>query len=171
MNIKALEDRLSRVENSNTLDNTARINNLCRRLDSLDTGNGNDNSNSNSDDEYYLDLGIEPSRFAYYRQVMIELCTDEHRKRLFECVNDSVTYDELDYYLKANLMVPPEQIYQDKKEPWYFHELSYLQQTRDGNGRFVDMVKDYGCGHWSNKREEGVYFRMPLLFQIWKNRR
>ena len=90
----------------------------------------------------------------YYRQVRIEQCTDEHRKRLFECVKDSITYDELDYYLKANLRVPPEQRYQHKKEAWYFHELSYLQQTRDGNGRFVDVVKDYGCGHWSTKREE-----------------
>jgi hypothetical protein len=58
--------------------------------------------------------------------------------------------------LKGWLRTPPEERYQHFKKAWYFHELSYLQQTRDENGRFVDVVKDYGCGHWSNKREEGV---------------
>jgi hypothetical protein len=30
-----------------------------------------------------------------------------------------------------------------------------LHQTVDDNGKAVDIIKGYGCGHESNKREEG----------------
>jgi hypothetical protein len=61
-----------------------RINNLSQQVDSLDgdTANSNGNANVNnadlySDHDYYIDRGIEPPRFAYYRQVRIDRCTDE----------------------------------------------------------------------------------------------
>jgi hypothetical protein len=71
------------------------------------------------DDEYHLEVGSEPLRFAYYRRVRVEQCNDEYRKKTFECVYDSITQDELDYYLKRKLRVPPEQRYQDKKKNWF----------------------------------------------------
>ena len=76
------------------------------------------------DDEYYLDTNSEPPRFAYYRHVRVEQCTDEYRKKSLECVHDSITQDELDYYLKAKLRVPPEQRYQDKNTTGFFRLLS-----------------------------------------------
>lgn len=42
----------------------------------------------------------------------------------FEGIDSTVTQDELDYYLKAKLRVPPEQRYQDKKEDWFFHVIT-----------------------------------------------
>jgi hypothetical protein len=107
------------------------------------------------DDDYYLDRGSEPPRFAYYRHVRVEQCTDEWRKKTLECVWDTITQDELDYYLKAKLRASPEERYQNEKREWFFHELSYLHQTVDDNGKAVDIIKEYGCGHWSNKREGG----------------
>jgi hypothetical protein len=41
--------------------------------------------------------------------------------------------------------------YQHIKKAWYFDESSYLHQTVDDNGKAVDIIKEYGCGHWSNK--------------------
>jgi hypothetical protein len=71
-------------------------------------------------------------------------------------VNDSVTKDELYFSLKRKLRVPPEQRYQQKKQNWFFHELSYLQQIVDKNGKAADIIKESGCGHESNNTEEGV---------------
>lgn len=107
------------------------------------------------DDDYYLDRRSEPPRFAYYRHVRVEQCTDEWRKKTLECVWDTISQDELDYYLKAKLRVSPEERYQNEKREWFFHELSYLHQTVDDNGKAVDIIKEYGCGHSSNKREGG----------------
>jgi hypothetical protein len=133
----------------------ARINNLSKRLDYLDgdTGNGNGNGYAAADDhDYYLDRGMEPPRFAYCRQVRIERCTDERRKRSLECVNDSITHDELDYYLKARLRVPPEQRYQRiRKEPW-FH---------DGSWYMRDQSKGYdghGCNQFTGCVPECRYY-------------
>jgi len=70
-------------------------------------------------------------------------------------IDKTITQDELDYNLKAKLRVSPEERYQAEKRKWYFHKLSYSDQTTDDYGRLVDVVKEYGCGHGSNKREEG----------------
>jgi hypothetical protein len=86
------------------------------------------------DDEYHLEVGSEPLRFAYYRRVRVEQCNDEYRKKTFECVYDSITQDELDYYLKRKLRVPPEQRYQDKKKNWFFHESSWCSRGLDATG-------------------------------------
>jgi hypothetical protein len=50
----------------------------------------------------------------------------------------------------------PEQRYQHQKANWFFHDLSYLDQTVDENGKLVDIFKESGCGHEDNNREEGV---------------
>ena len=100
------------------------IKDISDRLNTISSRNANaysSNGFEDYDDEYYLDMGSEPLRLAYYRHVRVEQCDDEYRKKTFECVRDSTTQDELDYYLKRNLRVPPEQRYQDKKEDWFFH--------------------------------------------------
>ncbi len=107
------------------------------------------------DDDYYIAIGSPPPRFLYYRHKRWEKL-DEWGKLTNEGIDDTITQDELDYFLKANLRVPPEERYQHRKENWFFHELSYLHQTvvDDGNhGKAVDIIKEYGCGHESTKRE------------------
>jgi len=96
----------------------------------------------NKDDEYYLDIGSRPPRFLYYRHKRWEKL-DEWGKLTNEGVDDTITQDELDYYLKANLRVPPEERYKHRKENWFFHELSYLDQKIDDNGKAVDVIKEY----------------------------
>ena len=45
--------------------------------DSLDSGTSRERPHDEYDDEYYMDAGIEPPRFLYYRQWRIEHSTDE----------------------------------------------------------------------------------------------
>lgn len=61
---------------------------------------------------------------------------------MFEAAYDSITHDELNYYLKAKLRTPPEQRYQHNKRNRFFHELSYLHQTVDENGKAVDIMSN-----------------------------
>jgi hypothetical protein len=100
------------------------VKDLSRRLDSFSGNDNNDNNNDNSyglykhDDDYYLDIGLEPPRFVYYRHIRAEKW-----KALVQKPSDydhSLTQDELDYYLKSKLRVPAEQRYQDKKKHRYF---------------------------------------------------
>jgi hypothetical protein len=133
----------------------ALVNNLTQRIAALDLDNNDTDSsnNNNNDHDYYLDRGMEPPRFVQYR-----LARARHKigdTKTYQDVWDSITQDELDYYLKARLREPLEQRYQRIKKEWYFHELSYLHQTVDDNGKAVDIIKEYGCGHWSIKAEEG----------------
>ena len=108
---------------------------------------------------YYLAIGSEPPRFAYYLYVRALGWQTLGHKPWDHVYDHRITQDELDYYLKKKLRVPPEQRYQQKKQNWFFHELSYLHQTVDENGKPVDVVKESGCGHWSNNGEEGVCVR------------
>ena len=88
------------------------------------------------DDQYYLDIGSEPPRFAYYRAARARL-TDAFGNKTCEDVWDSTTQDESDYYLKMNLRTHPEERYQRKKKAWYFHESScYMRHDNgyDGQG-------------------------------------
>ena len=54
------------------------VKDLSKRLDSFSSGNGNNNEDDDSyglykhDDDYYLDIGAEPPRFAYYRHIRTE---------------------------------------------------------------------------------------------------
>jgi hypothetical protein len=79
-------------------------------------------------------------RFAYYRHVRVEQCNDEYKKKTFEAANDSITQDELDYSLKRNLRMPPEERYQCKKQHWYWHESSWYW-------RGVNGYDGYGCNN------------------------
>ena len=127
---------------------------MSKRLNAV-SGSSNDNNEITKNDDYYLDIGSEPPRFAYYRHYRVKNSKDEWRKQTLEAAYDSVTQNELDYSLKRKLRMSPEQRYQHEKGNWFFHELSYLHQTVDENGKAVDIIKESGCGHWSNKAEEG----------------
>jgi hypothetical protein len=82
---------------------------------------------------------------------MVEQCTDEWRKKTLECVYDSITQDELDYYFRANLRVSPEERYQnEKKEPW-FHESSYGM-------RGLEAYDGCGCHHFTGCVPECRYY-------------
>jgi hypothetical protein len=126
---------------------------LYRRLDNF-SGNHNNNINNNDydddsydsyglykhDDKYYLDIGSEPPRFAYYRHIRAEKwkALGEHKPSGYN--DDSITQDELDYYLKSKLRVPPEQRYEDRKKHWYFHESSWYMRGLNATG-----YDGYGC--------------------------
>jgi hypothetical protein len=58
-------------------------------------------------------------------------------QKTFEGLNNTITQDELDYYLKKKLRVSSEQRYQDKKKNWFFHESSWYSR---GTNRYD------GCG-------------------------
>jgi hypothetical protein len=135
------------------------IKSLWDKADNYSLSNGNGHSSHSDeiiiyDDEYYLDRGLTPPRFQAYRQARWEKL-DECGQLTCQGVDNTITQDELDFSLKAKLRIPPEQRYQDAKKNWLFHELSYLDQTTDDNGKAVDIIKEYGCGHGSNKNEEG----------------
>lgn len=102
------------------------------------SGSSNDNNEITSrDDDYYLAIGLEPPRFAYYRQVRIERSNDKWRKKTFEAAYDSITQDELDFSLKRKLREPPEQRYLREKGNWFFHDSSYSMrglERYDGEG-------------------------------------
>jgi hypothetical protein len=73
---------------------------------------------------------MEPPRFANYR-----LARAKHTiggTKTYQDVWNSITQDELDYYLKALLRVSPEQRYQAiRKKPW-FHEGSWDMRGVNG---------------------------------------
>jgi hypothetical protein len=95
----------------------------------------------------------EPYRFHIYRHARAKKKIGD--TYTCEDVYDTITQEELDWQLKQKLKVSPEERYQHEKEHWYRHELSYFDQKRDDNGKFVDIIKEYGCGRESTKREEG----------------
>ncbi len=118
------------------------VKDLSRRLDTI-SGNGDSDEDHDNyglyehDDDYYLDIGSEPPRFAYYRHVRIEKSNDEYRKKSYEAAYDGITQDELDFSLKRKLRMTPEQRYQREKRNFLFHDLScYMRRL----GEY-----DYGC--------------------------
>jgi hypothetical protein len=136
------------------------IDNLSKRFDRLDSlaksGNGNIGySSKDDDDEYYLAIGSEPPRFLYYRHVRAQEWEALGQKPWDNVYDNRITQDELDYNLKKELRVSPEQRYQHRKANWFFHESSYLHQTVDENGKAVDIITESGCGHGSNNDEQG----------------
>ena len=113
---------------------------LLKRLQSFSNGNGS----NEYDDDYYIEIGSEPPRFADYRAARAKI-TNAFGNKTYEDVWDSITQDESDYYLKMNLRVHPEERYQHKKEAWYFHESSwYMRQGRDG---IESGYNGYGCNN------------------------
>ena len=95
------------------------VKDLSRRLDTF-SGSGSSNNNDEfdvfneddgyslykHDDDYYLDIGSEPPRFAYYKHIRAEKWKAlEHKPSEYD---HSITQDELDYALKRDLRIPPE---------------------------------------------------------------
>ena len=102
------------------------VKDLFKQLDSL--SNGNDHI---YDDDYYIEIGSEPPRFADYRGARAKI-NDTFGNKTYEDVWDSITQDESDYYLKMKLRMSPEERYQRKKEAWYFHESSWYMRHDNG---------------------------------------
>ena len=110
-----------------------------------------DNNNEKQhDDEYYLDIGKQPPRFAYYRHVRWEKLDEERKEKIGHgyAIDSTITQEELDYGLKMVLKhTTPEQRYQYKKQDIIFHELYYIEQKLDDKGIFRNVIKEYGCGY------------------------
>jgi hypothetical protein len=109
------------------------VKDLFKKLEDYNFSDGNSNE---YDDDYYIEMGSEPPRFADYRASRAKI-TDAFGNKTFEDVWDSITQDESDYYLKMNLRTSPEDRYEDKKKAWYFHESSwYMHRSNcyDGHG-------------------------------------
>ena len=83
------------------------------------------------DDDYYLEIGSEPPRFADYRAARAKV-TDAFGNKTYEDVWDSITQDESGYYLKINLRLSPEERYQFEKKAWYFHQSSWYIRHDSG---------------------------------------
>ena len=108
------------------------VKDLFKKLDNCNFSSGNDNE---YDDDYYLEQGSEPPRFAEYREARAKI-TDVFGNKKYEDVWDIITQDESDYYLKVNLRTSPEERYQRSKEAWYFHESSwYIRHNNDYDGQ------------------------------------
>ena len=111
------------------------VKDLSDRVDSLSNGNDNGTKSSTDfhdscgldqhDDQYYLDAGRWPPRFTYYRMFRAD---DEYH---------NITQDELDFRLKQQLRMTPEQRYQREKANFLFHDLSCYMKGLLENG--------YGC--------------------------
>ncbi|HEY7570580.1 MAG TPA: hypothetical protein VH796_04345 [Nitrososphaeraceae archaeon] len=109
----------------------------------------NFSNDSEYDDDYYIEIGSEPSRFADYRAARAKI-TDAFGNKTYEDVWDSITQDESDFYLKMNLRVNPEDRYQDKKKAWYFHKSSWCMRHDNGydgqgcnNGKCIPECRYY----------------------------
>lgn len=86
-------------------DLSERVNDFVESAATVDLDD-NDNDNDNygltvHDDEYYLYIGLAPPRFAYYRIARAKKKIGD--TLTFEDVYDTITQDELDYYLKLCL--------------------------------------------------------------------
>ena len=100
-------------------------------------------------------MGSELPRFLYYQHVRAQEWQVLRHEPWDDVYDRRITQDELDFILKRELRISPEEWNQHGKGNWFFHDLSYLDQTVDEDDKAVDIIKEYGCGHWSNKREEG----------------
>ena len=108
----------------------------------------NDNSSSDDrrndemiivyDDDYYLVRGLTPPRILYYRYYRAEKWKAlGHKPLLDEDYDHSITEEELDFILKRELWLSPEERYQAEKTNFLFHDLScYMRDLGE---------EDYGC--------------------------
>ncbi|MGA9841240.1 MAG: hypothetical protein WBP64_08005 [Nitrososphaeraceae archaeon] len=84
----------------------------------------------------YTDRGSRPPRFQAYRHARWEKLDDWGRLTC-EDVDKTTTQDELDFALKRDLRMTPEERYQLGKRSFLFHDLScYLRDLSD---------EEYGC--------------------------
>jgi hypothetical protein len=150
------------------------LNNIAKRLSVFDhyyddgdggngDGRGDDNNTDRKTQEELDDIETEqygePRRFHIYRAARAEI-TKPAVGLTYEDVYDSITQEELDWSLRQQLKVSPEERYQDMKKHWYAHELSYWHQKTicndTGNKKaVVDTIKEYGCGKFTEKNIEG----------------
>jgi hypothetical protein len=144
------------------------LHNLAERLSVFDhhyNDDGEDNNNSNIistaqqqelDDDIETEQYGEPYRFHIYRKARAKKTAPallmDGDGFTYEDVYDTITQEELDWQLRQQLKVSPEDRYQHEKKHWYSHELSYLNQIKDENtaGKYVDIIKEYGCGRYEN---------------------
>lgn len=120
------------------------VRDISHRLDTISNRNGNGNGRDNNngdddygtvteyDDEYYLDIGQDPPRFFYYRYIRAEQWEALGHKCWGHEYDHRITQGELDFRLKKELRISPEQRYQHEKEYYYFHEL-YVEGGRECN--------------------------------------
>ena len=106
------------------------IKSLWDKADNLANGNGlTDEIIICDDDDYYLARGSEPPRFKYYKHVRAEKWRAlGHKPLLDEDYDHSITQEELDFILKRELWLSPEERYQHEKRNWLFHDLSLLHE-------------------------------------------
>jgi hypothetical protein len=95
------------------------------------------------------DAEIE-ARFAKLREARAKKAYAFGNKT-YEDVCDNITEEELDYYKRKNLEVPPEQRYKDKKEHWYFHQSSWYMRGANG-------YDGYGCNQFSGCISDCRYY-------------
>ena len=117
---------------------------LFKKLDKYSFSNGHNNGHSSTnndeviiyDDYYYIDRGSRPPRFQAYRHARWEKL-DEWGRLTCEDVDKTTTQDELDFALKRDLRMTPEERYQLEKRSFLFHDLScYMRDLSD---------EEYGC--------------------------
>jgi hypothetical protein len=93
---------------------------LTTRLNAV--SGSNENNEMTMYDDYYLDIGEQPPRFIYYRKVRWEKFSDWEKLTCYD-PDETITQDELDFSLKLQLRVTPEERYQKEKRNYYWHEL------------------------------------------------
>lgn len=121
------------------LDNKS-INKLKERLNAIEK------QTSNREE---TDYEIE-ARFAKLREARAKK-TDAFGDKTYEDVWDEITQEELDYYKRKNLEVPPEERYQKLKKAWYFHDSSwYMRHDKGYDG--------YGCNQFTGCIPECRYY-------------
>jgi hypothetical protein len=109
------------------------------------------NNNHIKDDDYYLAIGSEPPRFAYYRHVRAEKWKAlGHNPLIGEDYDHSIIQEELDFALKRKLWPSPEQRYQHEKS-WLFHESSWYVRGLDG-------YDGQGCNQFTGCVEECRFY-------------
>jgi hypothetical protein len=113
------------------------ISNLSKRLDKIV-----ESKEGLKEDD--IEIAIE-TRFAKLREARAKK-TASAVGLTYEDVYDTITQEELDWWLRQKLKVSPEDRYQDKKKHWYLHESSwYLRVPHNGyDGKGCDSSHG-GC--------------------------
>ena len=131
------------------------VNNLLERLKSVRLDSGSEKRAQQpadeSDDQYYFRNNIDPPRFAYYEQV---------RKQSHPNSWDydaRTTMDELDFHLRKQLSISPEERYRSRKEGWLFHP------SNMGPGDTYPGCSNLQCVPGVGSRMYGVDLKMRKL--------
>ena len=94
---------------------------IFRKLDSFNARHEEVNdSHDNYEDDYYLRINEVPPRFELYRQAKLEKL-GELDQLTYEGIDHTITLDELNFGLKRELAMTPEQRYLRKKVNFLYH--------------------------------------------------